>query len=60
LDGAHVVFGEVTDGIDVVKAIEKVGSQEGKTKQKVIIEDCGEISLKRKIEEKEENPSKKK
>jgi peptidylprolyl isomerase len=59
LDGAHVVFGEVTDGIDVVKAIEKVGSQSGDTKKKVIIEDCGEVSKKRQIE-KEETPTKKK
>lgn len=42
LDGKHVVFGQVVDGMDVVKAIEKVGSQSGKTAKKVVIEDCGE------------------
>ena len=31
LDGKHVVFGNVVDGIDVIKAMEAVGSQSGKT-----------------------------
>ncbi|KAG2400813.1 Peptidyl-prolyl cis-trans isomerase [Vigna angularis] len=31
LDGKHVVFGEVVEGLDVVKDIEKVGSSSGKT-----------------------------
>merc|ERR1712167_119851 len=44
LDGKHVVFGSVTDGMDVVKMIEKVGSQSGKTSQKVTIVDCGQLS----------------
>merc|ERR1719487_1385936 len=30
LDGKHVVFGDVKEGMDVVKAIENVGSQSGK------------------------------
>ncbi|KAG5368875.1 Peptidyl-prolyl cis-trans isomerase [Yarrowia sp. E02] len=42
LDGAHVVFGEVTDGMDVVKAIEKLGSNSGRTSQKITIDDCGQ------------------
>merc|ERR1719235_1045985 len=37
LDGKHVVFGEVVDGMDVVKKIEAVGSQSGQTMQKVVI-----------------------
>merc|ERR1719231_1592279 len=43
LDGKHVVFGSVTGGFDVVKAIERVGSSSGKTSQKVTIENCGQI-----------------
>merc|ERR1711953_586326 len=44
LDGKHVVFGSVTDGMDIVKKIEAVGSQSGKTAKPVVIADCGQLS----------------
>ncbi|KAG7571584.1 Cyclophilin-type peptidyl-prolyl cis-trans isomerase domain [Arabidopsis suecica] len=44
LDGKHVVFGQVIEGLDVVKAIEKIGSSSGKPTKPVVIADCGEIS----------------
>ncbi|XP_076459757.1 peptidyl-prolyl cis-trans isomerase-like [Babylonia areolata] len=43
LDGKHVVFGSVVEGMDVVKKIEKVGSQNGKTSQKVMIAGSGQL-----------------
>merc|ERR1712176_1190907 len=46
LDGKHVVFGEVVEGLDVVKKIEAVGSSEGKTSKKVTVTECGDLELK--------------
>merc|ERR1712224_571871 len=45
LDGKHVVFGKVVEGYDVVKAIEAVGSGEGKTSKKVVIAESGVLPL---------------
>jgi len=42
LDGKHVVFGSVVEGMDIVKKIESVGSQSGATRSKVVVADCGE------------------
>nr|DAZ86355.1 TPA_inf: venom-related protein PPI [Conus ebraeus] len=43
LDGKHVVFGSVVEGMEVVKKIEGVGSQSGKTSKKVVIDNCGQL-----------------
>ena len=44
LDGRHVVFGKVTEGMDVVSAIEALGSRSGQTMKDIRIADCGEFS----------------
>jgi peptidylprolyl isomerase len=44
LDGAHVVFGEVVEGMDVLKKIEAVGSSSGDTSKPVVIADSGQLS----------------
>ena len=43
LDGKHVVFGQVTAGEELVKKIETLGSQSGKTSRTVRISDCGQL-----------------
>lgn len=45
LDGKHVVFGKVIEGMDVVKAVEAVGSQSGTPSKKVVIADSGELPM---------------
>ena len=41
LDGKHVVFGEVAEGMDLVKKIESLGTSSGAPKSKITIVDCG-------------------
>ena len=43
LDGKHVVFGQVVEGMDVVKKVESYGSQSGKTSKKIIITNSGQL-----------------
>ncbi|KAI0371227.1 cyclophilin [Pilatotrama ljubarskyi] len=41
LDGAHVVFGEVKEGMDLVKKIESLGSASGTPKARITIAKSG-------------------
>jgi len=43
LDGRHVVFGKVTEGYDIIKKCETLGSPSGKPSKPVIVADCGEL-----------------
>jgi len=43
LDGKHVVFGEVMEGMDVLQKMEGMGSQSGQTRAEVMISDSGEL-----------------
>ena len=43
LNGKHVIFGEVLEGQDVVDALEKIGTDKGKTTKTAIIARSGEI-----------------
>jgi len=43
LDGKHVVFGQVTEGIEIIRSMEEQGSQGGKTKVPVGIKNSGQL-----------------
>eukprot|EP00743_Colponemidia_sp_Colp-15_P000275 GILK01000323.1.p2 GENE.GILK01000323.1~~GILK01000323.1.p2 ORF type:complete len:184 (+),score=27.68 GILK01000323.1:51-554(+) len=43
LDGKHVVFGRVLEGMDLVSKIEALGSSSGAPKKRVQIADCGQL-----------------
>ncbi|XP_051964919.1 peptidyl-prolyl cis-trans isomerase A [Xyrauchen texanus] len=43
LDGKHVVFGQVVEGMDIIKKVEGYGSSSGKTSAKIVIADCGQL-----------------
>ncbi len=45
LDGKHVVFGRVLEGMEVVKRIETQGSRNGKPRSSIRISNCGELAV---------------
>ena len=45
LNGKHVVFGKVVDGLQMLELMERFGSRNGQTRVPMTIEACGEIDL---------------
>ena len=45
LDGKHVVFGKVKEGMNIVEAMEHFGSRNGKTSKKITISNCGQLLI---------------
>ncbi|XP_055459548.1 peptidyl-prolyl cis-trans isomerase A-like [Psammomys obesus] len=43
LDGKHVVFGKVKEGMNIKEAMERFGSRNGKTTKKITISDCRQL-----------------
>ncbi|KAL0983692.1 hypothetical protein UPYG_G00131420 [Umbra pygmaea] len=43
LDGRHVVFGSVKEGLEVVRTVESFGSRIGHPYKRVVVADCGEL-----------------
>lgn len=43
MNGKHVVFGRVVQGMELVRSMEKQGTSGGKTRKRVVIADCGEV-----------------
>jgi cyclophilin family peptidyl-prolyl cis-trans isomerase len=41
LDGKHVVFGKVVEGMGIVTQVERCGSRDGKTSRRITISDSG-------------------
>jgi len=52
LDGRHVVFGKVVDGMDIVSVIENVAKGSGdRPSEDVVIVDCGELEIELEVDE---------
>lgn len=58
--GKHVVSGEIVEGMDIVKQLEKLGSREGRvsTSRKSLIRDCGLVSVDEKERDSQDNKDK--
>jgi cyclophilin family peptidyl-prolyl cis-trans isomerase len=58
--GKHVIFGEIIEGMDIIKQLEKLGSREGRvsTSRKSLVRDCGIVDEKAEKVEKGEKGEK--
>ena len=45
LDGYHVVVGELVEGEEVLREVETIGTRDGKAKEVIKIENCGEVRI---------------
>eukprot|EP00931_Biecheleriopsis_adriatica_P124117 TRINITY_DN99215_c0_g1_i1.p2 TRINITY_DN99215_c0_g1~~TRINITY_DN99215_c0_g1_i1.p2 ORF type:complete len:183 (-),score=38.78 TRINITY_DN99215_c0_g1_i1:103-651(-) len=45
LDGRHVVFGEVLEGMEVVRMLESNGTRSGRPTESATIKDCGVVPI---------------
>lgn len=43
LDGKHVVFGKVVEGMDVIGKVESYGSRDGRTSKRIVVSDSGQL-----------------
>ncbi len=59
LNGKHVVFGRILEGMEIVKGVEALGSRSGKTSAVITISDSGELKEEAKEEVKKETTEKK-
>eukprot|EP00929_Paragymnodinium_shiwhaense_P021411 TRINITY_DN13970_c0_g1_i1.p1 TRINITY_DN13970_c0_g1~~TRINITY_DN13970_c0_g1_i1.p1 ORF type:complete len:354 (-),score=83.45 TRINITY_DN13970_c0_g1_i1:306-1367(-) len=50
LDGKHVVFGRVVDGMEVLERMEEAGTPSGKVRIPVVVDDCGLLKTKKAAE----------
>mmetsp|Transcript_37342 Transcript_37342/g.100059 ORF Transcript_37342/g.100059 Transcript_37342/m.100059 type:complete len:187 (+) Transcript_37342:141-701(+) len=44
LDGKHVVFGRVVEGLELLRKIEALGTHSGKPAGRLVISDCGQLA----------------
>lgn len=51
LDGRHTVFGEVTEGKELLQKLEAVGTSSGRPTASISIVDCGQLNKDAEVKE---------